>query len=387
MSTYPVKSLILTACLLAASSLAAQHSWEDVEKIVAVGDVHGDYDNFVQVLRHAGIINRRGNWTAGETHLVQLGDLPDRGPDTHKAIELLIKLERQAARRGGMVHVLIGNHEAMNMLGDLRYVHPGEYEAFVDRNSERLRERYFELVVQQRKSADPLFEVTPEFENLFNQQVPLGFVEHRVAWSPDGEYGSWVLSKQAVIKVNDILFLHAGIGPEVLGMTLEQINNGVLDELRGGEAGQVGESGLATSQGGPLWYRGMASNDEALELAHVNAVLDFYDADRIVVGHTPGLATIVPRFGARVLVIDSGLSAYYGGHLASLTIEGDRLINTQRGEVLEIPQGEMDRLPYFESVLELEPEEGALKAYIELLRNPPPVIPASPQPASQTDQL
>ena len=143
-------------------------------------------------------------------------------------------------------------------------------------------------------------------------------------------------------------------------MTLEQINNGVLDELRGGEAGQVGESGLATSQGGPLWYRGMASNDEALELAHVNAVLDFYDADRIVVGHTPGLATIVPRFGARVLVIDSGLSAYYGGHLASLTIEGDRLINTQRGEVLEIPQGEMDRLPYFESVLELEAQHLAL---------------------------
>ncbi len=386
MRTYPVKSLILTACLLVASSLAAQHSWEDVGKIVAVGDVHGDYDNFVQVLRQAGIINRRGNWTAGETHLVQLGDLPDRGPDTHKAIELLIKLERQAARRGGMVHVLIGNHEAMNMLGDLRYVHPGEYEAFVDRNSERLRERYFELVVQQRKSADPLFEVTPEFEDLFSQQVPLGFVEHRVAWSPDGEYGSWVLGKQAVIKLNNTLFLHAGIGPDILGMSLEQINNGVLDELRGGEAGQVGESGLATSEGGPLWYRGMASNDEALELAHVNAVLEFYDAQRIVIGHTPGLATIVPRFGAKVLVIDSGLSAYYGGHLASLTIEGDQLINTQRGEALEIPQIEMDRLPYFESILELEPDEVALKAYIELLRNPPPSIPASLQPEPQADQ-
>jgi hypothetical protein len=386
MRTYPVKSLILTACLLVASSLAAQHSWEDVGKIVAVGDVHGDYDNFVQVLRQAGIINRRGNWTAGETHLVQLGDLPDRGPDTHKAIELLIKLERQAARRGGMVHVLIGNHEAMNMLGDLRYVHPGEYEAFVDRNSERLRERYFELVVQQRKSADPLFEVTPEFEDLFSQQVPLGFVEHRVAWSPDGEYGSWVLGKQAVIKLNNTLFLHAGIGPDILGMSLEQINNGVLDELRGGEAGQVGESGLATSEGGPLWYRGMASNDEALELAHVNAVLEFYDAQRIVIGHTPGLATIVPRFGAKVLVIDSGLSAYYGGHLASLTIEGDQLINTQRGEALEIPQSEMDRLPYFESILELEPDEVALKAYIELLRNPPPSIPASLQPEPQADQ-
>jgi len=367
MNSYLSKTLLLIAWLLAASSLFAQQAWEDVDRIVAVGDIHGDYDNFEQVLMQAGIINRRGNWIADDTHLVQLGDLPDRGPDTDKVIELLKKLERQARRRGGKVHVLIGNHEAMNMLGDLRYVHPGEYEAFVSRDSGRLRERYFELVVQQRSSTDPEFEPSQEFIDQFNQQVPLGYVEHRMAWAPDGEYGSWVLEHKAVIKVNDTLFLHGGLGPEVLGLTLEEINDGVLEELRLGEAGQAGVPGLATAEGGPLWYRGLASSEEEAEAGHVDAVLDFYDVKRIVIGHTPGLATIVPRFGAKVLVIDSGLSSYYGGHLASLAIEGDRLVNMQQGETLEIPQDDADMVPYFESVLELKPDHAALKAHLSRL--------------------
>ena len=376
MNNLVTKSLVLVFWLLSSSGMLAQHTWEGVERIVAVGDVHGDYQNFVQVLMQAGIINRRGNWIADETHLVQMGDLPDRGPDTDQAIELLMKLERQAARRGGKVHVLIGNHEAMNMLGDLRYVHPGEFEAFTNRNSVRTRERYFDLVVQQRQAADPEFEVTPEFADLFNQQIPLGYVEHRVAWAPNGEYGSWVLEHNAAIKVNDTLFVHGGLGPEVLGMSLDAINEGVLEELRPGEAGQVGEPGLATKEGGPLWYRGLASAVESVELSHVNAVLEFYDVARIVVGHTPGLATIVPRFGAKVLVIDSGLSDYYGGHLASLTIEGDQLITTQRGERLEIPQDQEGLISYFESVLQLEPGEPALEAHLAALINPPEPIEA-----------
>ena len=225
-------TLFLIIWLLAPPVLLAQHTWENVSRIVAVGDVHGDYENFVQVLRDAGIINRRRNWVADDTHLVQLGDLPDRGPDTDKAIELLMKLERQAQRRGGKVHVLIGNHEAMNMLGDLRYVHPGEFEAFINRDSERLRDRWFELVVQQQRSSNPEFLANEEFIELFNQQVPLGYVEHRIAWSPEGEYGSWVLEHNAVIKINDTLFLHGGLGPQVLGMGIDEINQRVLDELR-----------------------------------------------------------------------------------------------------------------------------------------------------------
>ena len=68
-------------------------------------------------------------WSGGATHLVQLGDVPDRAPDTRKILDLLMRLEPQARRAGGYVHALIGNHEAMNVYGDLRYVSEGEIAA------------------------------------------------------------------------------------------------------------------------------------------------------------------------------------------------------------------------------------------------------------------
>ena len=84
-----------------AVALRGQDSWMGVEHIVAVGDIHGDYGQLVRVLRSAGIIDRQGNWIAGKTHLVQLGDVVDRGPDSRKAMDLLVRLENQARELGG----------------------------------------------------------------------------------------------------------------------------------------------------------------------------------------------------------------------------------------------------------------------------------------------
>ena len=92
--------------------------WTGVERTVAVGDVHGDYDQLAAVLKSAGLIDEQGNWSGGKTHLVQNGDVLDRGPDSRKAMDLLMRLEKQAAEAGGYVHALIGNHEAMNVYGD-----------------------------------------------------------------------------------------------------------------------------------------------------------------------------------------------------------------------------------------------------------------------------
>src|SRR6266542_113549 len=102
-----------------------EDTWKGVERIVAVGDVHGDLPQFTAVLRSAEVIDRDGNWSGGKTHLVQAGDLLDRGPDSRKVIELLMKLEKQAREASGEVHCLVGNHETMNLYGDLRYVSAG----------------------------------------------------------------------------------------------------------------------------------------------------------------------------------------------------------------------------------------------------------------------
>lgn len=353
--------------LLAAPTAAGEDSWQGVERIVAVGDVHGDYDNFLSLLREAELVNRRGNWIAGTTHFVQLGDIPDRGPDTAKIITLLKRLEIQAERAGGKVHVLIGNHEAMNMLGDLRYVDAGELAALRTRNSSRMRDRYYDQEVLRLQTANPEFVADAAFREQWEKEVPLGLIEHRQAWSPTGEFGSWVLQHNAVVRINRNLFLHGGISPALLGMSITAINEQIRLEL---QSTLGAEPGLAEKEEGPLWYRGLVVNDEASEQAHVAQILSTYDVDRIIIGHTPGMGTVVPRFDGKVLAIDAGLSAFYGGHRAALLLENDAAITLQRGHQVSVPTTAAGLLTYYLQIAELEPEVPALRTKITSLQTP-----------------
>ena len=124
-----------------------QDTWTGVERIVAVGGIHGNYKNFQRILRSAGLIDQNSNWSGGKTHLVQTGDVLDRGADSRKVLDLLMKLDEQAGAAGGQVHALIGNHEAMNLYGDLRYTSPGEFKAFRDGNSKMVRRKFYQMAV------------------------------------------------------------------------------------------------------------------------------------------------------------------------------------------------------------------------------------------------
>jgi hypothetical protein len=354
----------LLALVLSLAAGIAHGQSNSAGPIVAIGDVHGDYDNFKKVLTDAGLIDRQGNWIAGDTRFVQLGDLPDRGPDTDKIIEQMQKLQRQAAKDGGEVFALIGNHEAMNIYGDLRYVHPGEYEALKGRNSRRLRSRYYDAEIVRLTAADKGFVASNAFEKQWLQSHPLGYAEHRIAWSPEGKFGSWVIANRAIAKVDRTLFLHGGVSPKLLGMSIDEINGQVQRELSGDLPEELG---LSEADDGPLWYRGLASNDEQLEAPHVDAVLAAFDVDRIVIGHTPGLGTIVPRFGGKVLIIDAGIAQYYGSHLASLRIEEDNYFTVQNGKKVLLPSNRSQMLAYFELMAQEEPTQ-ALLNYLEELK-------------------
>lgn len=381
-------SAVLRLCLMAAltplcllSTLSAQaidSEWSGVARIVAVGDIHGDYENYLQVLREAGLIDRRDKWVGGETHFVQVGDLPDRGPDTDKIIRHLIGLEKQAKKAGGYVHALIGNHEAMNIIGDLRYVHPGEYAALTTRRSKKLRENYYQRVLDFLRSQEEPRVIDQAFRDAWMQEHPLGYVEHRQIWHPDGEFGQWVLGHNAVIKINRTLFVHGGLGPMTLELSLVDMNEQIRAELSKPAPAQ---GLLAEAEEGPLWYRGLSRAETEAEKAHLEALLAHFDADRIVVGHTPGFGTVVPRFASRVLAIDSGISAHYGGQMASLLIEGDRLFTYQGGERVAIPTSSKGLLDYYRRIAALEPDVKNLKALIYQLENPKPE--GSPQETAE----
>ena len=322
------------------------------ERIVAIGDLHGDFDAWRAVARASGLIDAKGRWTGGRTTLVQTGDIVDRGPNSLRIIEDLMRLQREAPRRGGRVVVLTGNHEAMMVTNDLRYVHPGEYAAFVTPNSARLREeRYRQLrsaLEAQGRMSTPW--VSPnQVRERWLAATPLGMIEHRAAWAPGGRLGRWTIANPAVLKLGDTLFVHGGISAEYSRLTLEAINRQGASELA---AATESETALINDPLGPMWYRGLVTRDAngdngtpppaaatappasdpvakparptiEQELA---VVLAAYGAKRIVVGHTPSLSGIAIRHGGRLIQIDTGMSRHYNGPLGYLEILGDRLV-------------------------------------------------------------
>jgi uncharacterized short protein YbdD (DUF466 family) len=354
--------------LYAAESI--QNEWDDVEKLVIIGDIHGDYDSYISVLREAGVINRRGNWIGDDTHLVQVGDVPDRGPDTLKIIEHLQKLETQAKRNDGMVHVLIGNHEYMNVVSDLRYVHPGEYKAMTSRNSSRFRDAYYQQVVASLLNLEEPPVIDDAFKDKWYEDIPLGYVEHRLTWQPGGDINNWVSTHNSVIRINDMLFMHAGLGPIMLTMSLDDLNNQIRAEMLGA---LQPENNLGDNEDGPLWYRGLAMNAETTESAHVEALLSTYGVKHVIVGHTPELGVITPRFGGKVIITDTGMSAYYGTHKASMLVENGEAFALQDGEKIALPITDDEIIPYFQTLVELKPDHQPLLNHIQKLLNPEPI--------------
>ncbi|MCW8873807.1 MAG: metallophosphoesterase [Xanthomonadales bacterium] len=367
-----------------------EYQWEGVERIVAVGDLHGDYDNYLATLRAAGIVDRKGKWAGGAAHLVQTGDIPDRGPDTLKIIEHITRLDKQARRKGGRVHSLIGNHEAMNVYGDLRYVSEGEYAAFATRGSEALRDRYFELYLARIEAQDPeRYAALPaDFRDKWNMEHPLGWLEHRQAWdpawNPDGQYAKWVLNSKVAIRINETLFLHGGISGFYCQNSLDSLTENVRSHLKNFEPGNAG---ILEDDFGPLWYRGLSGVEPLATPETVDAILAQHGIKHIAVGHTPTSGVIWPRYDAKVIMIDTGISRAYGGHLGYLEITSAGLFAGYEEAKLPLPASDDGAIAYLEQVIQLKPDNPYLRQRLNQLRQPPAEpIEAAATEAAQSDE-
>ena len=326
-------SLLLAALLLPSSALAAEP-----QRIVAVGDLHGDYEAWIAIARAARLIDQGNHWSGGAATLVQLGDITDRGPDSLKIIRNLQQLQREAQKTGGSVVVILGNHEAMNLLGDLRYTTPSEFAAFADSRSPARRERLYMMLRKQleaeARTANPNVKPSQVREEWIGR-TPLGWAEHRTAWSPSGELGRWAANNPAIAKIGATLFVHGGLSAEYAQMGIDEIN-------RRSRAAMIATDDAQTSilndPLGPLWYRGLVTRDPKVdpdgaaaaasrprlpidqELAQVLAAAG---AKRIVVGHTPVRSGIIVSEGGRLIRADSAISRSYGGQLTYVEILGD----------------------------------------------------------------
>jgi hypothetical protein len=362
MSTRSRALAVLAASALLAPRVAgaAEPGCPDLAapRVVAVGDVHGAYDSFLAVLRLAGLVDEKERWSGGKAHLVQTGDLLDRGTDARKVLDLLMRLEGEARKAGGRVHALLGNHEVMNMLGDLRNVNAEEYKAWVTPDSERYREAFLRSATERARGqakdrGEPFDEAVYRAKLL--EQVPLGFVERTQALSADGRYGKWLRQRPVVVKVDGVVFVHGGLTPEVAALGCEAINASVRRELTDdfAKTRQAPLTTLAAGENGPLWYRGLAKDDEAILAPRVDQVLQTLGARAIVVGHSvTGDGRIHARLGGKVFGIDVGMGEVYGGNLAALEVGADgsfTALYRDRREALVRPAAAARAAPSFYS--------------------------------------
>jgi hypothetical protein len=244
-------------------------------------------------------------------------------------------MEGEALRAGGRVHALLGNHEAMRMLRDLRYVSSGEYAAFRSVESEQLRERHYLAVmtdaVTRAKGAGQEFD-EPAFRTAFLNRTPLGWVEMQVAFGPTGEYGRWLRKRDTMVTINGIVFVHGGISPAVAALGCAKINATVrsqLDALPAALDAKQADDLLASREDGPLWYRGLARGNESTFASEVEAILLKLNARAIVTGHSTTLdGRLTTRFGGRVIQLDTGML-------------GGTVFPTGRAAALEIRDGQI----------------------------------------------
>ena len=331
---------ILITLVLAVAALCAAPAGQEAaaERLVAIADIHGGFEPFVSILTAAKLIDAQRHWIGGKTILVQTGDITDRGPGVREALDLLMTLEKEASAAGGKVHITLGNHEVMNMCGELR-------------------------------------DVAPEVLTSFG-----GEAAYIAAFGRDGRYGKWLRTKPLVTTINGTAFMHAGINLEFSDVSLDELNKRVRREIESWDEGrrqleesklidgstkfpQVVEAARAEIErlntlieakkqvppdtprvaalllpvaniltsslfnaDGPLWFRGFAGWTDEEGAGRMGALLKHYKLNRFVTGHNPQRnGQITERFGGTLFLIDTGMldgKFFPGGRPSALEISG-----------------------------------------------------------------
>ena len=211
-----------------------------------IGDVHGELAKLRDLLRGAGLIDASDRWAGADSTLWFMGDLVDHGPDGVGVVELVMRLQTDAARAGGRIDALIGNHDILllsaYLFGPLPV--PGRKQTF--------REAWRESDGRQT-----------DLERLSAGQV------------------HWLSERPAMARVADHLLIH---GDALLymryGRSVPEVNRAVSELL-------AGEEPLAWFQLLQGFEEHHAFADAANGTARAEALLGMYGGRQIVHGHTP----------------------------------------------------------------------------------------------------
>jgi len=293
---YLILILIISATIASAKRPPSRIPMKN--RVVAIGDVHGDFNATKEALKIAKVMNDNEEWIGGDTILVQTGDQLDRGNGEKKLIDLLEKLKPRAQEAGGDIFVLNGNHETMNVDLDLRYVTQTGYKDF---------DHFYDRSTR-------------------NDHILLKFSPYQrgrvVAFRPGGPYAKIFGNHNTLMIIGKTLFLHGGLTPKFMDLGIENINKLVSNWMKG-----IGpRPPLITNSKGPLWSRDYSSKISPKKCIELNVVLNHLNLTRMVVAHT-AYNQINSACNEKVWRIDVGMSAHYGGRIEVLEILQDTTIN------------------------------------------------------------
>jgi len=359
--------LILYLFSFSSTSAMQQSHFKTQSAIYVIGDIHGAYNEILSTLKIAKLIDEQNNWSGGSAHFVSLGDILDRGPATKKVVDLFMKLQLQAEQAGGKFHVLLGNHEIMNLKGDLRYLSAGEIDEFAEQETYQQRSKAYQQFIKFHQLPD-----NKQVRKKFKQKYPAGYFSHLEDFSLMGKYGRWLLSLPFVIKINDQLFAHAGLSKQIEDNSVESLNlrlksellayleswNYFLDnnklsfdisfkereeylkkepESKQKSAFIISQSSQAFSKQGPAWYRGNAICHPYFEQDILEEKLQYWDSKKLWVGHTTTARNdLQHRLSDKLQMMDTGmLNSHYRGQPWIGKIETNKLsfINGITGEL------------------------------------------------------
>ncbi len=223
-------------------------------RLLMLSDFEGEFDRFVALLRAQGVLDADLHWRYGDGQVVLLGDLVDRGRDMVPLLWLVYRMEAEAAAVGGRVHYVLGNHEQFAVAGTKKYW-PSH------------------LVATAKALGDD------GDERLFSAQTVLG---------------AWLRSRPVMLRIGDLLFVHAGISADhlALGLGVAEVNAQARRYLAMDPARLPAQAQALVGRSGVTWYRGMAMpgdadwSHEADPAAHLRDALAHYGAKRLAIGHT-----------------------------------------------------------------------------------------------------
>ncbi len=261
-----------------------QSVWGQPSKLLALSDIEGQFEALRDLLLTNKVIDKKYNWIFGNGHVVICGDLFDRGLYVPEELWLLYKLEVDAKAKGGYFHIILGNHDIMNLSGDFRYVQP----------------KYFEI-------------------------AQLMGVDYATLYAENTELGRWLRSKNIIEKIGENLCVHGGISPKLneLQLPIEEINKRSRPfydqpEINDPNINLV-VSPFFEGSTSPFWYRGYFIMPRATQ-AQVDSTLKLYDCKTIIVGHTIVKSNVASYYHNKVIGID--VNQHAGKHEGALFENG-----------------------------------------------------------------